>query len=99
MSNSHRMQTRIRMNALGGPAAGPTGPARSDRPGARGRLVWVLLAPARALALFGLSLAGLVLLVAAVGPVVFALDGLWHILQDISGRGLGGQDEQDLPDT
>jgi signal transduction histidine kinase len=61
--------------------------------------VWVLLAPPRALAFFGLSLAGAVLLVAAVGPVVFALDGLWHILQDISGQGLGGQDEQDLLNT
>jgi signal transduction histidine kinase len=56
----------------------------------------VLLAPARALAFFGLSLAGAVLLVAAIGPVVLALDGLGHVLKDVWSQGLGGQDVDDL---
>jgi signal transduction histidine kinase len=91
------------MNGPVVPAARPDSSARSGsvagsdwRPGAGARLGWVLLAPARALAFFGLSLAGAVLLVAAIGPVVLALDGLWHVLQDVWSQGLGGQDVDDL---
>jgi signal transduction histidine kinase len=91
------------MNGPVVPAASPDNSARSGgiagsdrRPGAGARLRFVLLALPRVLAFFGLSLAGLVLLVAAIGPVVLALDGLWHVIQDISGRGLGGQNEHDL---
>jgi signal transduction histidine kinase len=91
------------MNGPVVPAASPESPARSGsvvgsdrRPGAGARLGFVLLAPARALAFFGLSLAGLVLLVAAIGPVVLAVDGLGHVLQDISRQGFGGQDADDL---
>ena len=84
------------MNGPVVPAASPDSPARSDRRrGARGRLGMVLLAPARAVAFFGLSLAGAVLLVVAIGPVVVAVTSLWHVIQDISGQGLGGQDGQD----
>ena len=76
------------MNGPVVPAASPDSPARSDRRrGARGRLALVLLAPVRAVAFFGLSLAGAVLLVAAVGPVVVAVTSLWHVIQDISGHG------------
>jgi len=85
------------MNGPVAPAASPDSPARSARRrGAREALGSVLLAPPRALAFFGLSLAGLVLLVVAIGPVVLAVSGLWHVIQDISGQGLGGQDGQDL---
>jgi signal transduction histidine kinase len=85
------------MNGPVVPAASPDSPARSDRRrGARGRLALVLLAPVRAVAFFGLSLAGAVLLVAAIGPVVVGVTSLWHVIQDISGHGIGGQDEQDL---
>jgi signal transduction histidine kinase len=85
------------MNGPVVPAASPDSPARSDRrQGARGRLALVLLAPVRAVAFFGLSLAGAVLLVAAIGPVVVGVTSLWHVIQDLSGHGVGGQDEQDL---
>jgi signal transduction histidine kinase len=91
------------MNGPVVPAASPESPARSGsvvgsdrRLGAGARLGFVLLAPARSLAFFGLSLAGLVLLVAAIGPVVLAVDGLGHVLQDISRQGFGGQDADDL---
>jgi signal transduction histidine kinase len=94
------------MNGPVVPAASPDSSARSGsgvgsdrRPGAGARLGLVLLAPPRALAFFGLSLAGLVLLVAAIGPVVLAVDGLWHVLQDIWSRGIGGQDTQDVRNT
>ena len=94
------------MNGPVVPAASPDSSARSGsgvgsdrRPGAGARLGLVLLAPPRALAFFGLSLAGLVLLVAAIGPVVLAADGLWHVLQDIWSRGIGGQDTQDVRNT
>ena len=86
--------------------ASPASSARSGsvvgsdrRPGAGARLGFVLLAPPRALAFFGLSLAGLVLLVAAIGPAVLAVDGLWHVLQDIWSHGLGGGDVQDVRNT
>jgi signal transduction histidine kinase len=86
--------------------ASPASSARSGsvvgsdrRPGAGARLGLVLLAPPRALAFFGLSLAGLVLLVAAIGPAVLAVDGLWHVLQDIWSHGLGGGDVQDVRNT
>jgi signal transduction histidine kinase len=86
--------------------ASPASSARSGsvvgsdrRPGAGARLGFVLLAPPRALAFFGLSLAGLVLLVAAIGPAVLAVDGLWHVLQDIWSHGLGGEDVQDVRNT
>ena len=86
------------MNGPVVPAASPASPA-SVRPAGRSRaeLGWVLLAPLRALAFFGLSLAGAVLLVAAVGPVVLAVDGLWHVIQDIWQRStLGAAARQDL---
>jgi signal transduction histidine kinase len=86
--------------------ASPASSARSGsavgsdrRPGAGARLGFVLLAPPRALAFFGLSLAGLVLLAAAIGPAVLAVDGLWHVLQDIWSHGLGGEDVQDVRNT
>ena len=80
--------------------AGLVGPARPGRrPDVPGRLLAVLLAPPRALALFGLSLAGPVLLVAAIGPAVLTVDGLWHVLQDVWSHGLGGQDVQDVRNT
>ena len=85
------------MNGPVVPAASPDSPASSGRRrGARGRLGSVLLAPARAVAFFGLALAGAVLLVVAIGPVVVAVTSLGHVIQDVSGHGVGGQDEQDL---
>jgi signal transduction histidine kinase len=94
------------MNGPVWPAASPDTAARSGgivgsyrRPGAGARLRFVLLAPPRALVFFGLSLAGLVLLAAAIGPAVLAVDGLWHVLQDIWSHGLGGPDVQDVRNT
>jgi signal transduction histidine kinase len=97
------------MNGPVWPAASPDGPASSAsagsavgsgrRPGAGARLGFALLTPPRALAFFGLSLAGLVLLVAAVGPALLAVDGVWHVLQDVLSHGLGGEDVQDVRNT
>ena len=80
--------------------AEPSRVAASDRRlGARGRLRSVLLAPARAVAFFGLSVAGLLTLALAVGPPLLAVFGVWHVMQDIWGQGLGGQDQQDVLNT
>jgi len=84
---------------MNGPVLPAASPARPDRPDVRGRLGEVLLAPVRALGFFGLSLAGLVLLVAAIGPPALTVDGLWHVLQDLLSHGLGGQDVQDIRNT
>ena len=84
------------MNGPVVPAASPDSPASSGRPGALGGVGWVLLAPPRALAFFGLSLAGLVLLAATIGPVALAVDGLWHVIQDTWQLDLGNRFQQDL---
>ena len=76
------------MNGPVAPAASPAGPTRPDRlPGARGRLPGVLLAPVRALAFFGLTLAGAVLLVGVVGPAAIAVLGLGHLALDLQRQG------------
>jgi signal transduction histidine kinase len=67
----------------------PAGPDRPDRrpgrrPGASDRLLGVVLAPARSLGFFGLTLAGAVLLAAAVGPAVLGAWSLVQLLDDLS---------------
>src|SRR5580692_575352 len=89
----------MRMN---GPVAPAARPARPDRLQDAGRRVSeVLLAPVRALAFFGLTLAGAVLLVVAFGPVLLGLLGLGHLIGDVvqqrSDLGLfGNQPRRDL---
>ena len=69
------------MNGPVAPAARPAWPARLRD--AAGRLSGVLLAPVRAVALFGLTLAGAVLLAVAFGPVLLGLLGLGHLIGDV----------------
>jgi signal transduction histidine kinase len=74
----------MQMNGPVAPAASPARPARSDRLREAGwRLSGVLLAPVRALAFFGLTLAGAVLLVVAFGPALLGLLGLGHLIGDV----------------
>jgi signal transduction histidine kinase len=68
-----------------GPVLPAASPARPDRrPDAPGRLLGVLLAPVRALVFFGLSLAGTVLLVVAVVPVVLGAWAASELIADVS---------------
>jgi len=92
------------MNGPAVPATSPRGPSgrRSARQqggvggqgGAGAHVVAVLLAPARALAFFGLLLAGVVLLAAVIGPAALAALGLGQLVQAAlrHGFGLGGED-------
>jgi signal transduction histidine kinase len=68
------------------PAASPARPdRRPDAPGGLlGVLLGVLLAPVRALVFFGLSLAGTVLLVVAVVPVVLGAWAASELIADVS---------------
>jgi signal transduction histidine kinase len=80
---------------MSGVAAPVTGEGGSGvRRGLRGSV----RALPRALALLGLTLAGAVLLVLAVGPVVLAALGFGHLLQDQLNHGvsLGGEATRDL---
>src|SRR5271168_661129 len=95
---------------MNGPAVRAASPARFDRrrgvrgrPGARGRrdlrggLGAVLLAPAGALALAGLAVAGAVLLVAVVGPTALAVLGFGHLIKALQWQGAWrGDDGRDL---
>ena len=86
------------MNELVLPATGPPGSGGQrgvrGQGGARARLVEVLLALPRSLAFFGLTLAGVVLLVAVIGPAALAVLGLGQLVQVAlrHGFGLGGED-------
>ena len=91
------------MYALVGPASSANQASRV-RPaaGARARLAWCCSRPLARSRSSGCRWPGAVLLVAAIGPAVFALDGLWHILQVhlvAAARGSGGEDVQDLLNT
>src|ERR1700722_19339221 len=87
---------------MNGPVAPPARPARPyPQRDVRDRLGGVLLAPIRALALFGLTLAGAVLLVVAFGPVLLGVLGLGHLVADVLQQGpdgglFGNQPRRDL---
>jgi len=72
---------------------GPVVPATSalvpgTRRGVRGGLPAVVLAPVRALALLGLTLAGAVLLAVVVGPAALGLLLLGRVVPDLLGHGI-----------
>jgi signal transduction histidine kinase len=70
---------------MNGPVLPAASPARPDRrPDVPGGLLGVLLAPVRALVFFGLSLAGTVLLVVAVVPVVLGAWAASQLIADVS---------------
>ena len=72
---------------MNGPVLPAASPARPDRrPDVPGGLLGVLLAPVRALVFFGLSLAGTVLLVVAVVPVVLGAWAAGQLIADVSHR-------------
>jgi signal transduction histidine kinase len=76
---------------------GPVVPATSalipgPRHDVRGGLPAVMLAPVRAMALFGLTLAGAALFVVAVGPVALGAVGLWHFIADMLEHNHGRDD-------
>jgi signal transduction histidine kinase len=77
------------------PAASPARPGR--RPDVPGRLLAVVLAPVRALGLLGLSLAGTVLLVVAVAPVLLGAWGVSHLLADVSHQQYALSDDPGQP--
>jgi len=75
------------MNGPAVPAAGTRepGPRRRVRRG----LLSAPLAPVRALAFFGLNLAGAVLFAVTVGPVALSMVALGYLIQEMLRRGLG----------
>jgi signal transduction histidine kinase len=84
------------MSPISGAAGPVTAASKSgSRPGLRVRLY----ALPRAVAFFGLTFAGAVLLVLIVGPVVLATLGLGHLVQDTFHQGIGlgsGEASRDL---
>jgi signal transduction histidine kinase len=80
------------MSGAAGPVTAASG--SGSRPGLRGSV----RALPRALAFFGLTLAGAVLLLLVAGPVVLAVLGIGHLVQDAlqQGIGLGGEATRDL---
>ena len=83
---------------MNGPVVQAASPASLDRRrDVRGRLGAVLLAPAGALTLTGLALAGAVLLVAVVGPAALAVLGFGHLIKALQWQGAWrGDDGRDL---
>jgi signal transduction histidine kinase len=75
------------MNGPAVPAAAPRPPAR--RRGVRRGLLTAPLAPVRALAFFGLTLAGAVLFAVVVGPVALGLIAFGYFLKETQRQGLG----------
>jgi signal transduction histidine kinase len=75
----------MRMNGRAVPVTSP--PEPGPRRGVRGGLRTAPLAPLRAMTLFGLTLAGAVLFVLAVGPVVLGVLLLGQSAEDMMGHG------------
>ncbi len=77
------------------PAASPARPAR--RPDVPGGPLAILLAPVRAIGFFGLSVAGAVLLVVAVAPVVLGAWGVSQLVADLSHQQYALSDDPGQP--
>jgi signal transduction histidine kinase len=83
---------------MNGPVLPAPSPARPDRrPDVPGGLLGVLLAPVRALGFLGLTLAGTVLLVVAVAPVVLGAWGVSQLIADVSHQQYALSDDPGQP--